>query len=121
MKITASRKDGRMQIREIRSKIKSVTNTRKITRAMEMMARTKMVKSQRRAREFRPYAERIRAIAIRIHADEPDYMSAFLARSTPVARVGLIVVSTDRGLCGPLNNRLLLKCSEALDGWQKAE
>jgi F-type H+-transporting ATPase subunit gamma len=120
MQTKTSLKDGLMQIREIRSKIKSVTNTRKITRAMEMMARTKMAKAQRRARVFRPYAERIRAIAIRLHEDKPDYMSAFLARRMPVARVGLIVVSTDRGLCGPLNNHLLLKCSEALDEWQKA-
>jgi F-type H+-transporting ATPase subunit gamma len=73
-----------------------------------------MVMSQRRAREFRPYAERIRAIAIRIHVDEPDYMSAFLARSTPVARVGLIVVSTDRGLCGPLD---IACCSTARRRW----
>lgn len=109
-----------MHIREIRSKINSVSSTRKITRAMEMMARTKMAGAQRRARVFRPYAERIRAIAMRLHEDKPDYMSAFLARRTPVARVGIIVVSTDRGLCGPLNTRLLLKCSEALDTWQKA-
>jgi len=109
-----------MHIREIKSKINSVTSTRKITRAMEMMARTKMAGAQRRARIFRPYAERIRAIAMRLHEDKPDYMSAFLARRSPVARVGVIVVSTDRGLCGPLNTRLLLKCSEALDKWQKA-
>ena len=109
-----------MHVREIRAKIGSVTRTRKITRAMEMMARTKMAAAQRRARVFRPYADRIRAIAVRLHEDKPDYASAFLARRTPVTRVGLIVVSTDRGLCGALNSRLLLKCSEALAAWQQA-
>jgi len=56
-----------MHVREIRAKIGSVTRTRKITRAMEMMARTKMAAAQRRARVFRPYADRIRAIAVRLH------------------------------------------------------
>ncbi|PCE32671.1 ATP synthase F1 subunit gamma [Burkholderia ubonensis] len=109
-----------MHIREIRSKIASTSSTRKITRAMEMMARTKMASAQKRAREFRPYAAKVKAMAERLIRDRPDYMSALMARRDPVRRVGLIVVSTDRGLCGPLNARLLVHCVDALAQWDQA-
>ncbi|MFM0644253.1 ATP synthase F1 subunit gamma [Paraburkholderia bryophila] len=108
-----------MHIREIRSKIRSVSATRKITRAMEMMARTRMANAQRRARTFRPYAERIREIALRLREDSPDYVSPLFVKRARIARVGLIVVSTDRGLCGPLNSRLLMRCAESLNDWQR--
>ncbi|KVE30800.1 ATP synthase F1 subunit gamma [Burkholderia sp. TSV86] len=109
-----------MHIREIRSKIDNTQSTRKITRAMEMMARTRMASAQRRAREFRPYAARVTAIAQRMLRDRPDYTSVLMRRREPVRRAGLIVVSTDRGLCGPLNTRLLVACVDALDAWQRA-
>lgn len=85
---------------------------------MEMMARTKMAAAQKRARIFRPYADRIRSIVTRVYQNRPDYVSGFLAKRRPVRRVGLIVVSTDRGLCGALNTRLLLECIASLDSWQ---
>ncbi|KVN36690.1 ATP synthase F1 subunit gamma [Burkholderia pyrrocinia] len=109
-----------MHIREIRSKIASTSSTRKITRAMEMMARTKMANAQKRARAFRPYAEKVKAMAERVLRDRPDHVSALMAQRTPVRRVGLIVVSTDRGLCGPLNARLLVQCVDALERWDQA-
>ncbi|KVN99122.1 ATP synthase F1 subunit gamma [Burkholderia ubonensis] len=109
-----------MHIREIRSKIASTSSTRKITRAMEMMARTKMASAQKRARDFRPYAAKVKAMAERLIRDRPDYMSALMARRDPVRRIGLIVVSTDRGLCGPLNARLLVRCVDALEQWDEA-
>ncbi|KWI74650.1 ATP synthase F1 subunit gamma [Burkholderia ubonensis] len=109
-----------MHIREIRSKIASTSSTRKITRAMEMMARTKMASAQKRARDFRPYAAKVKAMAERLIRDRPDYMSALMARRDPVRRIGLIVVSTDRGLCGPLNARLLVHCVDALEQWDQA-
>ncbi|NTY38116.1 ATP synthase F1 subunit gamma [Burkholderia diffusa] len=109
-----------MHIREIRSKIASTSSTRTITKAMEMMARTKMASAQRRAREFRPYAARIGAMAERVLRDRPDHVSALMARRDPVRRIGLIVVSTDRGLCGPLNARLLVACVDALERWDQA-
>lgn len=109
-----------MHIREIRSKITSTSSTRKITKAMEMMARTKMAGAQRRARDFRPYAARIREMAERVLRDRSGHVSALMARRTPVRRVGLIVVSTDRGLCGPLNTRLLVECVDALERWDRA-
>ncbi|KVE69450.1 ATP synthase F1 subunit gamma [Burkholderia vietnamiensis] len=107
-----------MHIREIRSKIASTSSTRQITKAMEMMARTKMASAQRRARDFRPYAERVRAIAERVLRDRPDYGSTLMTPRATVRRVGLIVVSTDRGLCGPLNARLLVQCLDALERWE---
>ncbi|MGU7772985.1 ATP synthase F1 subunit gamma [Burkholderia sp. MR1-5-21] len=113
-----------MHIREIRSKIASTSSTRKITRAMEMMARTKMASAQKRARDFRPYAARIKEMVERMIRDRPDHVSALMARRATVdptvRRVGLIVVSTDRGLCGPLNARLLVRCVDALERWDAA-
>ncbi|AYQ41191.1 ATP synthase F1 subunit gamma [Burkholderia aenigmatica] len=109
-----------MHTREIRSKIDSTSSTRKITKAMEMMARTKMASAQRRVRDFRPYAMRIREMAERVLRDRPEHVSALMARRATVRRVGLIVVSTDRGLCGPLNARLLVECVDALERWDRA-
>ncbi len=114
-----------MHIREIRAKIDSTQSTRKITRAMEMIARTKMANAQRRARDFRPYATRIAAIAARMLRDRPDCASALMrdegdARGGDARHIGVIVVSTDRGLCGPLNARLMLGCAERLGAWEQA-
>jgi len=88
--------------KEIRTKIGSINNTRKITKAMEMVAASKMRKAQDRMRAGKPYAERIRAVVGHIAAGSPEYHHLYL-REREVKRVGYIVVSSDRGLCGGLN------------------
>ena len=91
--------------KEIRSKIKSVQNTQKITRAMEMVAASKMRKAQDRMSATRPYAENIRRVIGHLAMAHPEYTHAYM-RGREVKRVGIIVVSTDRGLCGGLNTNL---------------
>jgi F-type H+-transporting ATPase subunit gamma len=83
--------------KEIRTKIKSVESTRKITKAMEMVAVSKMRKAQERMRASRPYAERVRNIAGHLAEANPDYIHPFLVRHEAVRRAGLIVVTTDKG------------------------
>ena len=91
--------------KEIKGKIRSVKNTQKITKAMEMVAASKMRKAQDRQAAATPYAERIRRTIGHLAEANPDYKHPFLAER-PVKRVGIIVVSTDRGLCGGLNINL---------------
>ena len=93
--------------KEIRVKIKSVQNTRKITKAMEMVAASKMRKAQERMRHARPYAEKIRNVAAHLSHANPEYRHPFLVDRDSVKRVGLIVVTTDKGLCGALNTNVL--------------
>src|SRR3990172_7555651 len=93
--------------KEIRVKIKSVQNTRKITKAMEMVAASKMRKAQDRMRHARPYGEKIRNIAAHISHANPEYRPPFLVPRDSVKRVGLIIITTDKGLCGALNTNLL--------------
>src|SRR5437762_12882529 len=93
--------------KEIRTKIKSVQNTRKITKAMEMVAASKMRKAQERMRHSRPYGEKIRNVAAHISHANPEYRHAFLVDRDSVKRVGIIVITTDKGLCGALNTNLL--------------
>ena len=93
--------------KEIRTKIKSVENTRKITRAMEMVAAAKMRKAQERMRAARPYAEKIRNVAAHLSRANPEYKHAFLAKRDSVKNVGLIVVTSDKGLCGGLITNIL--------------
>jgi len=93
--------------KEIRGKIKSVENTRKITRAMEMVAVSKMRKAQERMRAARPYASRVRNIAGHLAEATPEYTHPFMVRREVVRRAGLIVVTTDKGLCGGLNTNIL--------------
>ncbi|MDX3906279.1 MAG: F0F1 ATP synthase subunit gamma [Pigmentiphaga sp.] len=106
-------------IKEIRTKIKSVQNTRKITKAMEMVAASKMRKAQDRMRAARPYADKVRNIAAHMAQANPDYEHAYLDKREDVKAAGLIVVTTDKGLCGALNTNILrsvlnrLKESEA--------
>src|SRR5213596_3699044 len=93
--------------KEIRGKIKSVENTKKITKAMEMVAASKMRKAQERMRSARPYADKIRNITAHLSEANPEYRSPYM-RSTGVPKaVGFIVVSTDKGLCGGLNTNVL--------------
>jgi len=94
-------------IKEIRTKIKSVQNTRKITKAMEMVAASKMRKAQDRMRTARPYADKVRNIAAHMAQANPDYEHAYLAKRDDIKAAGLIVVTTDKGLCGALNTNIL--------------
>ena len=93
--------------REIRTKIKSVQNTRKITKAMEMVAASKMRKAQERMRHARPYGEKIRSIAAHLAHANTEYRHAFLVKREGVKDVGVIVVTSDKGLCGGLNTNVL--------------
>lgn len=94
--------------KEIKTKIKSVKNTQKITKAMEMVAASKMRKAQDRMAAARPYAQRIRRTIGHLAKANPDYKHPFMVERD-VKRLGLIVVSTDRGLCGGLNINLFRK------------
>src|ERR1700755_1947795 len=93
--------------KEIRNKIKSVQNTRKITKAMEMVAASKMRRAQERMRHARPYGEKIRNVAAHISNANPEYRHPFLIERDTVKRVGIIVVTADKGLCGGLNTNVL--------------
>ena len=93
--------------KEIRNKIKSVQNTRKITKAMEMVAASKMRKAQERMKAARPYGDKVRCIAANLARANSEYKHPFLASAENVKRVGLIVVTTDKGLCGGLNTNIL--------------
>ncbi|MDY0014388.1 MAG: F0F1 ATP synthase subunit gamma [Rhodocyclaceae bacterium] len=105
--------------KEIRTKIKSVQNTRKITKAMEMVAASKMRKAQERMRAARPYAEKIRRLAANLsQASISDYKHPFLAKTGEVKRVGLILVTTDKGLCGGLNTNVLRVALGAMKEWE---
>ena len=105
--------------KEIRNKIKSVQNTKKITKAMEMVAASKMRKAQERMRAARPYAEKIRRLAANLSAANiTDYKHPFLIKKDNAKRVGLIVVTTDKGLCGGLNTNTLRVGLNALKDWE---
>lgn len=95
--------------KEIRGKIKSVENTKKITKAMEMVAASKMRKAQERMRAARPYSEKIRNITANLAGANPEYTHVFMAQAKHVKAkaVGFIVVTTDKGLCGGMNTNIL--------------
>jgi len=105
--------------KELRTKIKSVENTKKITKAMEMISVSKMRKAQERMRTARPYAEKIRAIASNLGQANPEYVHAYMKHSDGKA-VGFIVVTTDKGLCGGLNTNLLRAVTTQLRETQSA-
>ncbi len=94
-------------IKEIRTKIKSVQNTSKITKAMEMVAASKMRKAQDRMRTARPYADKVRNIAAHMSQANPEYVHPYLVARSDIKAVGMIVVTTDKGLCGGLNTNVL--------------
>ncbi len=104
--------------KEIRTKIKSVENTRKITRAMEMVAAAKMRKAQDRMRAARPYAEKIRNVAAHLSRANPEYKHPFLVKRETVKNVGLIVVTSDKGLCGGLNTNVLRLAVNEMKTWE---
>ena len=92
--------------KEIRTQIASIANTQKITRAMEMVAASKMRRAQERMAASRPYAERIREAIGHVAGARHEYRHPYLVERERVAKVGFIIVSTDRGLCGGLNVNL---------------
>ena len=93
--------------KEIRNKIKSVKSTQKITKAMEMVAASKMRRAQERMRSARPYGERVRTIIANLAHANTEYRHPYLVRRDPVKRVGIILVTSDKGLCGGLNTNIL--------------
>lgn len=104
--------------KEIRTKIKSIQNTQKITRAMEMVAASKMRKAQERMRAARPYAEKMRTVIAHLASATPEYRHPFLV-DRGARRVGFIVVSTDRGLCGGLNANVFRTMLRKMEEWQE--
>ncbi|WP_416759235.1 F0F1 ATP synthase subunit gamma [Roseateles sp. So40a] len=111
--------------KEIRGKIKSVENTKKITKAMEMVAASKMRKAQDRMRAARPYAEKVGNIAANLSKANPEYRHPFMVSHPDAKTAGFVVVTTDKGLCGGLNTNLLrattAKLKELETAGQKAE
>lgn len=105
--------------KEIRTKIKSVQNTQKITRAMEMVAAAKMRKAQDRMRTARPYGEKIRNVAANMSRAHPEYTHPFMAQRVNAKRVGIVVVSSDKGLCGGLNTNVLRLVLNKVKGWDQ--
>jgi len=105
--------------KEIRSKIKSVQNTQKITKAMEMVAASKMRKAQERMRASRPYAEKMRTVLSHLAQAHCEYKHPYLQVREDVKRVGYIVISTDRGLCGGLNTNMFKAAVNEMADWQE--
>jgi F-type H+-transporting ATPase subunit gamma len=106
--------------KEIRTKIRSVQNTQKITRAMEMVAASKMRKAQERMRAARPYAQKMRSVVAHVAAASLEYKHPFLIERD-VKRVGYIVISSDRGLCGGLNNNLFRILIADMGKWHDSD
>jgi len=106
--------------KEIRVKIRSVNNTRKITKAMEMVSASKMKKSQERMRATRPYVAKALNIAMHVSKASAEYRHPFLEKRASVKRVGVIVVTTDKGLCGGLNTNVLRLMLQHYKEWQAA-
>ncbi|MEI7678170.1 MAG: F0F1 ATP synthase subunit gamma [Betaproteobacteria bacterium] len=104
--------------KEIRTKIKSVQNTRKITKAMEMVAASKMRKAQERMRAARPYGEKIRNVAAHISHANPEYRHPFLVHRDTVKKVGIIIITTDKGLCGGLNTNIQRLALNKIKDWE---
>jgi len=106
--------------KEIRTKIASIKSTQKITRAMEMVAASKMRKAQDRMRKSRPYADKIRAVIGHLAHAHPEYKHSYMERRD-VKRIGVIIVSSDRGLCGGLNNNLFKTTVSSMNKWRNDE
>jgi F-type H+-transporting ATPase subunit gamma len=104
--------------KEIRTKIKSVENTRKITKAMEMVAAAKMRKAQERMRAARPYGEKIRSVAANLSHANPDYKHPFLVKRDVIKNIGVIMVTSDKGLCGGLNTNVMRLMVNKVKEWE---
>ena len=107
--------------KEIRTKIASIKSTQKITKAMEMVAASKMRRAQERMSSSRPYAEKMMQVISHLHHASPEYKHSFVATERTRKRVGFIVVSSDRGLCGGLNSNLFRKMVGEIKEQQKAD
>ena len=105
--------------KEIRTKIKSVENTRKITKAMEMVAASKMRKAQDRMTAARPYAEKIRIVAAHLSHAQSEYKHPFIIQREGIKNIGLIVVTSDKGLCGGLNTNVFRSSISQIKDWEK--
>jgi F-type H+-transporting ATPase subunit gamma len=106
--------------KEIRGKIQSVQNTQKITKAMEMVAASKMRKAQERMRAARPYSEKIRTIAANLSRANPEYVHPYQRKNPQANTIGFIVVTSDKGLCGGLNTQLLRQVLQKIREAQSA-
>ena len=106
--------------KEIRGKIKSVENTKKITKAMEMVAASKMRKAQERMRSARPYSEKIRTVSAHLAQANPEYTHPFLVKHEKSKKIGFIVVTTDKGLCGGMNTNVQRLALNKLKEWEAA-
>jgi F-type H+-transporting ATPase subunit gamma len=104
--------------REIKTKIKSVQNTRKVTRALEMVSASKIRKAQERMKASRPYARLMVQLIGHIAKANSEYKSPFMVQRAETKRVGYLIVSTDRGLCGGLNSQLFRKILADMREWQ---
>jgi len=104
--------------KEIRTKIKSVQSTRKITKAMEMVAASKMRKAQERMRQARPYGDKIRNIVAHLANANPEYRHPFLVKNEVARDVGVILVTSDKGLCGGMNTNVLRLLTAKVKEWQ---
>ena len=104
--------------REIKTKIKSVQNTRKVTRALEMVSASKIRKAQDRMKASRPYARMMRQIVGHVAKANTDYVHPFMAERAEIKRIGYVVVSTDRGLCGGLNSQMFRRILADMREWQ---
>ena len=106
--------------REIKTKIKSVQNTRKVTRALEMVSASKIRKAQERMKASRPYARMMRQIVGHLAKANTDYVHPYMVDRKDIKRVGYIVVSTDRGLCGAYNGNVLRKGNQTVKALKAA-
>ena len=105
--------------REIKTKIKSVQNTRKVTRALEMVSASKIRKAQERMKVSRPYARAMKQVIGHLAQANSEYRHPFLVERTDIKRVGYVIVSSDRGLAGGLNNNLFRKLLGEIRAWQE--
>ena len=105
--------------KEIKGQISSIKNTQKITKAMEMVAASKMKKAQGRMAAARPYAGMIKNVVGHLASAHPEYKHPFLVKRDSVKRVGLIIISSDRGLCGGLNTNLFKQALRQIKKWNE--
>ncbi len=105
--------------KEIKGQISSIKNTQKITKAMQMVAASKMKKAQGRMSAARPYAKMIKNVVSHLASAHPEYKHPFLVERENVKRAGLIIISTDRGLCGGLNTNLFKQALKKINEWNK--
>ncbi len=105
--------------REIRTKIASIKNTQKITKAMELVAASKMRKAQMRMSTTRPYANKMRQMIGHVAASHSEYRHPYLNKRPEIKKVGFIVISSDRGLCGSLNINLFKHTILTMQEWHK--